>query len=99
MTLTGGHVAERAGAVPAVDVRYGYDVLGRLVGVGTGEAPGWYAAYGYVPDGLVGEEWLSGGAVVRRYLRDPLGRLVGLVDSGFTQRLSFRQGGDAGRPF
>jgi RHS repeat-associated protein len=80
------------------DLRYGYDVSGRLVAVGTAEAPEWYAAYTYQPDGLVGEERLSGGVLLRRNLRDPLGRLVALVDPAFTQRLSFRQDGEAKNP-
>jgi hypothetical protein len=30
-------------------------------------------------------------------MRDPLGRLIGLRDPAFTQRLSFRQDGDASK--
>jgi RHS repeat-associated protein len=89
-----------AQAGPATtDVHYGYDMLGRPVAVGTVEQPELFAAYVYQPDGLPAEERLAGGAVRRRLVRDPLGRLIELADPAFTQRLSFRQGGDATKPF
>src|SRR4051794_20814724 len=80
-----------------VDLRYRYDMLGRPIAIGTAEAPARYPAYAYDAGGSVVRETLASGA--RTFRRDPLGRLVGLDDPAFTQRLSFRQAGDAAKGF
>jgi len=75
------------------------DLRGRVVALGTEEAPARFARYAYTADGRLAAETLGKGALARRLARDPLGRLVGLDDPAFSQALGYRVGGQARGPY
>lgn len=57
-------------------VRYRYDTLGRLVAIGTAEAPDRFAFYAYAFNGTLKAEWLNKRTVVGTYQYDLQGNLL-----------------------
>jgi RHS repeat-associated protein len=74
------------------------DLRGRVVAVGTAEAPARFARYGYRPDGSILTETLGNEALTRSFSRDPLRRLTGIDDPAFGLALGYRVGGAASGP-
>jgi hypothetical protein len=71
------------------------DLRGRVVSVGTSEAPGCFARYQYRADGSIAAETRGSGTLARGFERDALCRLTRLDDPAFSVRLGYKVGGQA----
>jgi RHS repeat-associated protein len=82
--------------VSGYDVVYAYDELGRMVSVGTSEAPTCFATYSYANGSVV--ETLLSGKITRTYTMNALGQIESIVDAYFQETLYYgvRQNGEPG---
>ncbi|UII33638.1 DUF6443 domain-containing protein [Fulvivirga ulvae] len=77
-------------------LKYSYDRLGRLIGIGEGDTPDLYASYEYAINGELSKEKLNNNSFVRSFKYDSPGNLTQIDDPYFREDLSYTANGYGG---